>query len=113
MITERIVVVYMDNILIFIQILKQHVRVVQRFLEILAEYKCYIPTDIYASNADNILIPTDINLRTKDPDPTSLIYGVQITTSTMTNHLEYMKSKYYQIVIFIFKNVVIMYCSPV
>jgi len=75
--------------------LKQHVRTVQRVLEILAEYKYYISSDIYASSIDNILIPTAINLRTKDPDPVSLIYGVQMTISAMTNHLEYVEIKYY------------------
>jgi len=88
-------VVYLDNILIFTWILKKYVRAVQRVLEILVEYKCYIPSDIHASSVDNILIPTAINLRTKDPDLASLIHRVQITTSAMTNYPKYVESKYY------------------
>jgi len=39
---ERIVVVYLDNILIFTQTLEEYARAVQRVLEILAEYKLFL-----------------------------------------------------------------------
>ena len=39
LIAEEIVVVYLDDILIFIRTVKQYTRAVQRVLEILAEHK--------------------------------------------------------------------------
>jgi len=41
---EGIVVVYLDDILIFTKTVEQHARAVQRVLKILAEYKlCFYP----------------------------------------------------------------------
>ena len=42
MITKRIFVMYLDNIIIFTQTLKKYVRVVQRVLKILAKYKLFL-----------------------------------------------------------------------
>ena len=42
MITKRIFVMYLDNIIIFTQTLKEHVRAVQRVLKILAKYKLFL-----------------------------------------------------------------------
>jgi len=42
LITERIVVVYLDNILIFTQTIKEHTWAIWRVLEILAEHKLFL-----------------------------------------------------------------------
>ena len=47
MIIKRIVVVYLDNILIFTQTLEEYIRAVQRVLEILAEYKLFLHPEKY------------------------------------------------------------------
>ena len=46
-ITEWIVVVYLDNILIFTQILEKHVRTIWQVLEVLAEYKLFLCLEKY------------------------------------------------------------------
>ena len=45
LIAEEIVVVYLDDILIFIRTVKQYTRAVQRVLEILVEHKLYLWLD--------------------------------------------------------------------
>lgn len=47
MIIEGIVVVYLDNILIFIWTLEKHARAMQQVLEILAEYKLFLFPEKY------------------------------------------------------------------
>ena len=42
LIVKRIVVVYLNNILIFTRIVKEHIWVVQKVLEILVEYKLFL-----------------------------------------------------------------------
>jgi len=42
LIAEGIVVVYLDNILIFTQTIKQYTKAIQRVLEILVEHKLYL-----------------------------------------------------------------------
>ena len=42
LIAKGIIVVYLDNILIFTKMEKEHKRVVQRILEILAEHKLFL-----------------------------------------------------------------------
>ena len=42
LIAEGIVVVYLDNILIFTKTVEEHTRAVQRVLEILTEYKLFL-----------------------------------------------------------------------
>ena len=46
-IVEGIVVVYLDNILIFMKTKEEHERAVQRVLEILAEYKLFLCPEKY------------------------------------------------------------------
>ena len=47
LIIEGIVVVYLDNILIFIWTLEKHARAMQQVLEILAEYKLFLFPEKY------------------------------------------------------------------
>jgi len=42
LITEEIITVYLDDILIFTRIVKEHVWAVQRVLEILTEHKLFL-----------------------------------------------------------------------
>jgi len=41
LIAKGIIIVYLDDILIFIQMLKEHYKVVFRVLEVLVKYKLY------------------------------------------------------------------------
>ena len=47
LIAEGIMIVYLDNILIFTQTLEKHHRVVARVLEVLAQYKLYLWLEKY------------------------------------------------------------------
>jgi len=47
LIAEGIVVVYLDNILIFTQTIKQYTKAIQRVLEILVEHKLYLHPEKY------------------------------------------------------------------
>ena len=42
LVTESIIIVYLDNILIFTWILKEYYKIVYRVLEVLAKHKLYI-----------------------------------------------------------------------
>jgi len=42
LIAKRIIVVYLDNILIFMKMKEEHKQVVQRVLEVLAEHKLFL-----------------------------------------------------------------------
>ena len=47
LITESIMIVYLDNILIFTQTLEEHYKAVCRVLEVLAEYKLFLCLEKY------------------------------------------------------------------
>jgi len=45
LIVKDIIIVYLDDILIFTQTLEEYYRIVSRVLEILAEYKLYLQSE--------------------------------------------------------------------
>jgi len=47
LITECIIIVYLDDILIFTQILKEHHKVVHRVLKVLAKHKMFLYLETY------------------------------------------------------------------
>jgi len=47
LIAEEIVMVYLDDILIFTRIVEKHVQAIQRVLEILTEYKLFLHLEKY------------------------------------------------------------------
>ena len=54
LIAKDIIIVYLDNILIFIQTLEEHYRVVSRVLKVLAEHKLYLWPEKYKFNRQQI-----------------------------------------------------------
>jgi len=57
MITRRNFVMYLDNIIIFTQTLKKHVRAVQKVLKILANYKLFLYLKKYEFEQKQIKYP--------------------------------------------------------
>ena len=54
LIAEGIVVVYLDNILIFTRTIEQHAKIIWRVLEILVEHKLYLCLEKYKFQKEHI-----------------------------------------------------------
>ena len=54
LIVEEIIIIYLDDILIFIQILEDYCKTVCKVLEVLAKYKLYLYLERYEFNKQRI-----------------------------------------------------------